>query len=129
MKYIWQISDYLDIIWKIKSISNLIQIGQTVKHKISEAEETRHYPEAGLHPIVQAAIHRAYEDLKKKYPQLTDTDCKKDDNGYPRLYFTYRGKSLSSSLNLTGDTYTKVMQDVKRRIDPPKKQFARFISR
>ena len=95
---------------------------------INEVDEIRHYPESGLHPLVQSAIFKAFEDLAKKYPGLTDMDCKKDEHNIRRLHYKYKGKQMSTVLNLTGDTYTKVMQDVKRRIDPPKKTHARFIN-
>lgn len=96
-----------------------------------EYDAIRFFPNSGVHPLVQQSVKKAFDDLQKKYPNLSNMDCRKEEgaeDGWPRLYFTYRGKNLSCKLNLTGDTYTKVMQDIKRRIDPPQKTNARFIS-
>jgi hypothetical protein len=101
---------------------------QLFENFLAESEPIKYYPESGLHTLVQASIHSAFEALKKRYPQLTDTDCRKGEDRTIKLYYTYKGKQLSTRLNLTGDTYTKVMQDVGRRIDPPVHNKARFIN-
>jgi len=85
-----------------------------------EYEGMKYYPESHLHPLVQQAIKNSFEDLSKHFPGITDIDCKYNDSNR-KIYFTYRGKKYSFSLDLNGDTYTYVNRMVKRLIAPKPK--------
>ena len=97
--------------------------------KVKLQEESDLFPGVSLHPIVKQSIARAFKDLEVRYPALSDMNVSQNEPGSYKLHFTYGNRDLTARLNLTGDTYTKVMQDIARRIKPKKKTIGHFITR